>query len=538
MEVNINFVPVESDHGRVNYVYDKLGRLDEKQVNVDAYNCLKIKNEYKYGTTNKQKITASYSGEGISENFSRVFENRYDARGRLARENPVSEGQQAQYVYDKADRLTAEETAGGDYTTYAYNADGSLSYEQTGVDRTSYVYDRGRLVRRGDKNFLYDNLGNCTNFGETELTWHRGSLLKSFGDTDYFYDAQGVRYSKKRGDTQTYFFHDGGKIIEEHRGNAQIKYLYDAEGIMGFKVFQSYFYFVKDAQGSVRSVLRAEQSNVQTGFVVSEVARYDYDAWGNATATNLKNAKIDGVDVAEFNPIRWKSQYFDAESGFYYIGGRYYSPETKRYVDAGAPETALANATTIYGLNLQNSTLTNPLGVIYNNYTIKTQTELTYDPPKLTKWQAFWQITWKNFWGSKVGKWLSVGLTVVATFLAVLCPAFVPYYLTALIGTTVSLLGGGIIAGLGHKNNFWSGFAEFVNQEWAPSFAISMSLAMLSFGVSQVAQAIKHAKTHSIFRDIKLDFNSGNSLELHFVKHGKSMGFKNADAYLKGARKF
>lgn len=493
--LNINFVPVESDHGRVNYVYDKLGRLDEKQVNVDAYNCLKIKNEYKYGTTSKQKITASYSGEGLSEDFSRVFENSYDARGRLTRENPVSEGQQAQYVYDKADRLTAEETSGGGYKTYAYNVDGSLSYEQTGSDRTNYVYDKGRLVQRGDKQFRYDNLGNCTRFGEAELSWHRGSLLKSFGDTDYFYDAQGVRYSKKSGGAQTRFFHDGGKIIEEHRGNAQIKYLYDAEGIMGFKVYQSYYYFVKDASGSVRSVLRAEQSSVQTGFAVSEVARYDYDAWGNATATNLKNAKIDGVDVADFNPIRWKSQYFDAESGFYYIGGRYYSPETKRYVDAGAPETALANATTIYGLNLQNSTLTNPLGVIYNDYTIKAQTELTFDPPKLTKWQAFWQITWKNFWGSKVGKWLSVGLTVVATFLAVLCPAFVPYYLTALIGTTVSLLGGGIIVGFGHKHNFWSGFAEFVSQEWAPSFAISMSLAMLSFGVSQVAQAIKNAKS-------------------------------------------
>ena len=407
MEVNINFVPVESDHGRVNYVYDKLGRLDEKQVNVDAYNCLKIKNEYKYGTTSKQKITASYSGEGLSEDFSRVFENRYDARGRLTRENPVSEGQQAQYVYDKADRLTAEETSGGGYKTYAYNADGSLSYEQTGNDRTNYVYDKGRLVQRGDKQFRYDNLGNCTRFGEAELSWHRGSLLKSLGDTDYFYDAQGVRYSKKSGGMQTRYFHDGGKIIEEHRGNAQIKYLYDAEKVMGFKVYQSYYYFVKDASGSVRSVLRAEQSSVQTGFAVSEVARYDYDAWGNATVTNLKNAKIDGVDVADFNPIRWKSQYFDTESGFYYIGGRYYSPETKRYVDAGAPETAFANATTIYGLNLQNSTLTNPLGVIYNDYTIKTQTELTYDPPKLTKWQSFLRqiFTWYNnlHWGWKVG---------------------------------------------------------------------------------------------------------------------------------------
>mgnify|MGYP000048933417 FL=1 len=216
-----------------------------------------------------------------------------------------------------------------------------------------------------------------------------------------------MRYAKKSGGVETRYFRDGGKIIEEHRGDAQIKYLYDAEGITGFKVFQSYFYFVKDAQGSVRSVLRAEQSSVQTGFVVSEVARYDYDAWGNATATNLKNAKIDGVDVAEFNPIRWKSQYFDAESGFYYIDGRYYSPETKRYVDAGAPETALANATTIYGLNLQNSTLTNPVNEIYNGYTINTQTELTYDPPKLTKWQCSLRqiFAWYNnlHWGWKVG---------------------------------------------------------------------------------------------------------------------------------------
>lgn len=94
-------------------------------------------------------------------------------------------------------------------------------------------------------------------------------------------------------------------------------------------------------------------------------------------------------------------------------------------------------------------------------------------------------------------KFYTIYLTVVATFLAVLCPAFVPYYTTALVGT-VTLFGGGIIAGSGHKHNFWSGFAEFVSQEWAPSFAISMSLAMLSFGVSQVAQAISNAKTKSI----------------------------------------
>ncbi len=111
-----------------------------------------------------------------------------------------------------------------------------------------------------------------------------------------------------------------------------------------------------------------------------------------------------------------------------------------------------------------------------------------------------------------------------------LYPEFVPYYTTALVGT-VTLFGGGIIAGFGHKHNFWSGFAEFVSQEWEPSFAISMSLAMLSFGVSQVAQAIKNAspKTYNFQTEIKL--------EEHFLKHNKDFNnmFKNSKEYLEAA---
>ena len=236
---------------------------------------------------------------------------------------------------------------------------------------------------------------------------------------------------------------------------------------MGFKVYQEYYYFLKDVQGNVRSVVRAHQNIAQAGFVVDEVARYEYDEWGNATSSNFNNAKIDGVDVAEFNPIRWKSQYYDTESGLYYINGRYYSPETKRYVDSGNPETALANAATIYGLNLQNSTLTNPVNELYNEYTIETQTALTYAPPELNKWQAFWRSDW--------GKLLAIGIIVAATILAIMCPAFVPYYLSAAIGTSISLLSGGIIAGFKSGGNFWKGFADYISEEWASAFAISMT---------------------------------------------------------------
>ena len=76
-----------------------------------------------------------------------------------------------------------------------------------------------------------------------------------------------------------------------------------------------------------------------------------------------------GVGIGEFNPIRWKSQYYDTESGLYYIGGRYYSPETKQYLSPANPETVAANALTIYGLNLYLLCLTNPVNMGYNGYT-------------------------------------------------------------------------------------------------------------------------------------------------------------------------
>ena len=210
---------------------------------------------------------------------------------------------------------------------------------------------------------------------------------------------------------------------------------------MGFKVYQEYYYFLKDVQGNVRSVVRAHQNIAQAGFVVDEVARYEYDAWGNATSSNFKNAKIDGVDVAEFNPIRWKSQYYDTESGLYYINGRYYSPETKRYVDSGNPETALANAATIYGLNLQNSTLTNPVNELYNEYTIAAVTPIALDITEINVAAPTWL------------RWLVPSLQIVLGVILCFIPGAQGFGISLIAGGSIGLvsniLGSKIGGGLG-----------------------------------------------------------------------------------------
>lgn len=50
----------------------------------------------------------------------------------------------------------------------------------------------------------------------------------------------------------------------------------------------------------------------------------------------------------------------------YYIGGRYYSPETKQFLNSANPETILTNASTIYELNLYSYVNNNPVAIKYN----------------------------------------------------------------------------------------------------------------------------------------------------------------------------
>ena len=518
---------LEMEDGNSSYEYDKLGRIKRKQHKI--YNKTILESDvttnitYKSGTTLKSEIIT-----GLSRSLDAVntykFNVVYTKRGLLEtstcniteyRSDPFSSQPQATeetltkaYTYDKANRLETE-TGSGETIAYSYTADGSLETEtdQRGVCK-QYLYAKGRLTMIKDEDdkrneriteFGYDNIGNCTHYKRSgtesaNIEWERGSLLKEYTNeshqtTHYYYNSQGIRYKKVVGGTEVAYCLDGGKLLLEKRGYKQMSFAYDAEGIIGFyyhddtpgqavKKFGTYTY-IKDAQGNVVSIVDREK----------EVARYSYDSWGKCTV--VKN--IDGIGT--LNPIRWKSQYYDTESGCYYIDGRYYSPEIRRYISAENPERAMTNAGTLYGLNLYLLCLTNPVGMVYNGYTIETNAEMSYEPDELTDWQNFVK-SWKAFWNSPFGKYLSIKLFVAATALAVICPAFAPMYASAVIGVGISLGVGAVIAGyrsLSQGNGFWEGFANHLNENWAQELAISMALAMVTFGVSQAAQAIKTA---------------------------------------------
>ena len=96
------------------------------------------------------------------------------------------------------------------------------------------------------------------------------------------------------------------------------------------------------------------------------VAKYEYDAWGNVlTVTNSNNSEItDPNHIANLNPFRYRSYYYDSESGLYYLMSRYYDPVTHRFVNA---DGYFQSGDNILDTNMNAYCGNNPVGRIDSN---------------------------------------------------------------------------------------------------------------------------------------------------------------------------
>src|SRR5690554_6001762 len=99
-----------------------------------------------------------------------------------------------------------------------------------------------------------------------------------------------------------------------------------------------------------------------------EIAHYKYDAWGKCTITE----NVGGI--AALNPFRWKSHYYDNESGLYYIGGRYYSPVMKSFISPCNIDEILYNISVPGNLNAYS--IGNPMYFPMNRFNIFTSIPL------------------------------------------------------------------------------------------------------------------------------------------------------------------
>ena len=104
--------------------------------------------------------------------------------------------------------------------------------------------------------------------------------------------------------------------------------MYDSNGDpFGFKYNNTEYYYVKNAQNDVTAI---------TDSAGKVIANYYYDAWGKLLSVTDANGKAitASTNVAIINPIRYRSYYYDTETGYYYLSSRYYSPDMCRFLNA------------------------------------------------------------------------------------------------------------------------------------------------------------------------------------------------------------
>ena len=91
------------------------------------------------------------------------------------------------------------------------------------------------------------------------------------------------------------------------------------------------------------------------------IATYIYDSWGKVLSVRNENGEevTNKNHIANINPFRYRSYYYDNETGLYYLNSRYYNPEIGRFINAD--ETLTTSIDTLVGHNMYAYSNNNPI---------------------------------------------------------------------------------------------------------------------------------------------------------------------------------
>ena len=108
-------------------------------------------------------------------------------------------------------------------------------------------------------------------------------------------------------------------------------------GVFAVKYNGSTYYYRKNAQNDIIALLDNYGNTV---------VKYKYDAWGNC----IIDASTTNIELANINPFRYRSYYFDTETSLYFLKTRYYDPEIGRFITID--DISYLDPESINGLNL------------------------------------------------------------------------------------------------------------------------------------------------------------------------------------------
>ncbi len=174
--------------------------------------------------------------------------------------------------------------------------------------------------------------------------------MVGYGQNTFAYGADGIRCRKNN----VHYTLDGSRILQEYHEDTEetLTFYYGEKGVFGFRhrdangAENDYFYR-KNLFGDVVAIYDANGHTV---------AFYSYDAWGRVSSATNSTA----LEIAEINPFRYRSYYYDTETCLYYLESRYYDPELCRFLN---PDTIdyLGDGEELHNYNLFSYCGNNPV---------------------------------------------------------------------------------------------------------------------------------------------------------------------------------
>ena len=345
----------------INYNYDELGRIINKNINNN------FNTNYTYVTNGNRTSLIIDSIENNNDKYNYI----YDSLGNITRiyHNDILENV---YYYDEYNELIKEDNYLLNNTIrFKYDNYGNIlskkiyelnTYNQ--IEQNIYEYKnslwKDQLTKFNNEEITYDGIGNPLTIGNKTLTWINGRQLNSYNDTSnyitYKYNKDGIRTKKVVNNVETTYELEGNKIIFEKSNENVIYYIRSVDGrLIGFKYNNDTYYYIKNIQEDIIGIL---DSNYNI------VAKYQYDSYGNniSITDSSGNLIVDNNNIANINPFRYRSYYYDKETNLYYLNKRYYSPIMGRFINA---DGIINGNLDIIGYNLYAYCSNNP--IIYND---------------------------------------------------------------------------------------------------------------------------------------------------------------------------
>ena len=260
--------------------------------------------QYRNGT----RLAYTYDSMGniatVKKNDVLVARYTYDGLNRLVREDNQELNTTCLYTYDGNGNMLSKET-------FAYTT-GSVT-SGTGMVQSYFYNNRDQLQSYNGQIFAYDAVGNPTMYKGQTLTWTKGRKLINFNGTTFTYDAQGKRIRKN---STNYYYNSAGQLLKSSDG---MEYFYGNNGVMGFVYSGNKYIYRKNLQGDVIEILDSNGNSV---------VQYVYDAWGSCTIGSGGNQTL-----AQINPFRYRSYFYDVETGLYFLKTRYYDSTIARFIN-------------------------------------------------------------------------------------------------------------------------------------------------------------------------------------------------------------